>query len=652
MGVLFGLQLWQSHHYTVRVSSDYLNGVARGIEKDTTGSLRTISLFLRDLATVAGQDSDRDDLRRAMSSRSKTIPEIRQAFIADADGNILVSTRADLEGLSVARRPYFTQAAALPPDRSLYLSSPIHVEQTQATVLFATLPRFAGNGRFMGVVGVSLSIDYFNQLTSRMLPAGENAAVLILTEGGDIIARAPSPEAFIGKNVSHGDGFKSHMALGRQTSEHRHVTATDNLEKLSIFHSLRTPGLPPLVIIASQPLDHILAPWRSQAVVHTLVFAALSVAVVVLSSLLWRSHVSLAASEGKLRGMFHEIPLGLALTTQDCRIIETNPAFQEILGRNDEALRDKSVAELTPPEYATQDALLLESLRQTGRFGPCDKKLIRADGSLVEVRVKGMRIIGPHGEPLVWSIVEDIGDERAAARALAESADELSRSNKELEAFAYIASHDLREPLRMINSFLQLLERRLDGRLDQECLEFLAFARDGARRMDRMILDLLEFSRVGRGENSTTETSDMNLVTRSALALLTTATADAKIVVQNLPTVRGNMEMLQRLMQNLISNACKYRHPERPCEIHITWERQADLAHFRVTDNGIGIAEEYRERVFGLFQRLHRSEEIEGSGIGLAICRKTVESLGGAIWVESPTGTGTTFHFTLPLPAN
>jgi len=225
---------------------------------------------------------------------------------------------------------------------------------------------------------------------------------------------------------------------------------------------------------------------------------------------------------------------------------------------------------------------------------------------------------------------------------------ELQRSNAELEQFAYVASHDLQEPLRMVGSYTGLLKRRYQGKLDGEADEFIAYAMGGVTRMQALINDLLTYSRAGRGDRPLEETDSGQALAR-ALDSLQAAIADKQAVVSHgaLPVVCANIIQLTQLFQNLIGNALKFCKDRRP-EIRVGAQRQGPEWVFSVQDNGIGIDPQYRERIFLLFQRLHKREEYEGTGIGLAICKKIVEQQGGRIWVESEPGNGSTFKFTLP----
>ena len=228
--------------------------------------------------------------------------------------------------------------------------------------------------------------------------------------------------------------------------------------------------------------------------------------------------------------------------------------------------------------------------------------------------------------------------------------DALARSNAELEQFAHVASHDLQEPLRMVTSYTQLLERRYKGKLDADADEFIAYTVDGAVRMQRLINDLLAYSQVG-GERTAwnLEHVDCEAVLVQVLTDLKPSMQEHDAVVTHdpLPTVRAERGQLRQVFQNLIANAVKYCGPEPP-RIHVSATRRKGAWTFSVRDNGIGIDPQYAERIFVIFQRLHTRTEYPGSGIGLAICKKIVERHGGRLWVESRPGQGSTFYFTVP----
>lgn len=242
----------------------------------------------------------------------------------------------------------------------------------------------------------------------------------------------------------------------------------------------------------------------------------------------------------------------------------------------------------------------------------------------------------------------ELDERRRAEIKMAQYAGDLKRSNAELEQFAYVASHDLQEPLRMVASFTQLLGKRYRGKLDQDADEFIGFAVDGANRMQVLINDLLTFSRVGTRGKPLAPT-DCEAVLSHALANLHAALKETKAEVTHdpLPTVMADEVQLGQLLQNLLANALKFRGRD-PLRVHIAARRQGDEWIFSVQDNGIGIAPEHQERIFTIFQRLHRREEFPGTGLGLALCKKIAERHGGRIWVESAPGRGSTFYFSIP----
>jgi light-regulated signal transduction histidine kinase (bacteriophytochrome) len=232
--------------------------------------------------------------------------------------------------------------------------------------------------------------------------------------------------------------------------------------------------------------------------------------------------------------------------------------------------------------------------------------------------------------------------------SLQKRASELAESNAELERFAYVASHDLQEPLRMVTSFLQLLEKRYKDKLDQKAHEYIEFAVDGAERMKQLILDLLEYSRVNTSANEQEEV-DLNVIVKDLkLTYSNTLKANGGTIVSNdLPVIKGSKTQILQVFQNLIGNAIKYKSDEKPV-IDISWKDNNAFYEFAIADNGIGINPRFFNKIFILFQRLHNREQYSGTGIGLAICKKIIEKHGGKIWVESESGKGSTFYFTLP----
>jgi PAS domain S-box-containing protein len=272
------------------------------------------------------------------------------------------------------------------------------------------------------------------------------------------------------------------------------------------------------------------------------------------------------------------------------------------------------------------------------------------DGGVRYILGRGHLVRDAGNQPIrMVGIAQDITERKRAEEKLRLALADLGRSNKDLEQFAYVASHDLQEPLRMVSSYTQLLARRYQGQLDASANKFIAYAVDGANRMQRLIEDLLAYSRVGARAKGF-ERIDCTAALDRALANLKAAIDASGAVVTHgpLPAVVHDNLLLVQLFQNLIGNAIKF-HVEAPPRVHVTAEQKAEEWVFAVRDNGIGIDPQYAQRIFTIFQRLHTNEEYSGTGIGLAICKKIVERRGGRIWVESQPGSGSTFYFTVPI---
>lgn len=396
----------------------------------------------------------------------------------------------------------------------------------------------------------------------------------------------------------------------------------------------------------------------------------------------------LVISKIKYRALFENVPVGIFQSTPGGRILTANRILLQMLGYDyKKELMNLNIARdlYTSPQ---DRQLLLKELEEKGEIRNTELTLKRKDGTQIIVWECSHVLKDKRGKVLYYEGIltditerknieaslekyqrhlEDIVKQRTAEiqkineqlkiqidehkkteDALRKISEELKRSNVELQQFAYVASHDLQEPLRMISSYTQLLERRYKGKIDADANEFISFIVEGASRMRNLINDLLAYSGLGN-QKKDFRLTDCNIICDRVIANLQVPIQEnsAVIIKDSLPVVMADGLILSQLFQNLISNAIKFRSKDCP-RIEIVVELHKKEWIFNIRDNGIGIAPEFHERIFVIFQRLHSRTEYPGTGIGLAICKKAVEIHGGRIWVESIPGVGSTFCFSLP----
>jgi PAS domain S-box-containing protein len=331
------------------------------------------------------------------------------------------------------------------------------------------------------------------------------------------------------------------------------------------------------------------------------------------------------------------------------RLANWNPGVERVYGYTAEEIVGRHFSAFYPEEdlKAGKPAKELEVVAEQGRYEE-EGWRVRKDGTRFWANVIVTAVRDEKGRLLGFAkVTRDMTEKRRIEQKLLAQSEELARSNKDLEQFAYVASHDLQEPLRMVASYVQLLERRYRDKLNDDAVEFIRHAVEGVVRMKALINDLLTYSRAGAGREP--EPVDAGAALNEALANLQSAVAEsgAEVKAGALPVVLVDPTQLVQLFQNLVGNALKFRGRERP-RVEIGAVRRGAVWELSVKDNGIGIAAEHRERIFVIFQRLHARGEYPGTGIGLALCKRIVERHGGRLWLESEPGRGSTFFFTLP----
>jgi PAS domain S-box-containing protein len=353
-----------------------------------------------------------------------------------------------------------------------------------------------------------------------------------------------------------------------------------------------------------------------------------------------------------LEGIVDTAHEGLLVLDSELRVKRANRSFYQVFEAKQEETENQFIYELGNGQWNIPKlrGLLENLLKENTEVRDFEVQHSFQDIGQKTMLVNARQLFHPDRNiNMILVAINDITERKQAEESMEQYARELTRSNEELEQFAYVASHDLQEPLRMVTSYLQLLERRYKYRLDPDADKFIDYAVDGAARMKTLITDLLAFSRVGSSNNGFTRT-DANAVLARVLTNLRPLIEEtrAEIISDELPMLMADGGQLVQVFQNLLHNGIKFRGEREPI-VTIRCEQKDGNWVFSVKDNGIGIEPQYLDRVFLLFRRLHGLREYPGTGIGLAICRKIIERHGGRIWVESTPGEGSTFYFTIPI---
>jgi PAS domain S-box-containing protein len=365
-----------------------------------------------------------------------------------------------------------------------------------------------------------------------------------------------------------------------------------------------------------------------------------------------RAALALRESEERFRGVFEQAPIGMAIAGLDGRFQQVNSALCRMLGIDPGQAAGASWDDFLDPSADDSANLSRRAQRSPNPSAilECDTRFRARDGRCIDVQWSLSLARDARGEPSCQvGQVCDISPRKRAEAALTRYAADLDRSNRDLQDFASVASHDLQEPLRMVKSYLELLSRRYKGKLDSDADEFIGYALEGAGRMQNFVAGLLAYSRVGAPLRDCREV-DTRASLEAALANLHMAVREtgATVTHSGLPRIEADGLQVTQLLQNLVANSIKFRSQEPP-RIHIEAKPRRGHWEFRVSDNGIGIDPRYSDRVFQVFQRLHSQSRYPGAGIGLAVCKRIVERHGGTIHLEEPAADGgATFVFTLP----
>ena len=653
---------------------------------------------------VSGSDEpiDPESCSAAMGILLTQNPRYANVGFASADGTIFCSGLPQTQSTDASQRSWFQQAVQT---RQFAVGNfEIGTTAKQQTISFS-YPVLDRQGDVRLVIFSVLDLAWLNDQAAQIqLPEG--AVLTIGDSSGVILVRSPEPDEWVGQSVPETPLFQAMLASPQGTAE---LVGVDDVRRVYAFTRLGEPGQPYAYLSVGLSTETVFGA-ANEALVRNL--ALLGVVAVLALLAAWfggdwfilsgvrvlvraarrvgegdlRTRTGLAHDRGEIgqlarafdemseamerrerermaaeealreteqrfRSFVEHAADAIFMVNERGTIVATNPASERMFGYAGDELVGSSVDTLLPDalrsRHIAHRAAFWSSPDARAMGAGMDLHARRKDGSEFPVAI-GLTPLSAAGERLVAATVSDVTAQKRAEERLKQTVEDLGRSNRELEQFAYVASHDLQEPLRMVGNYTQLLARRYHGKLDGDADEFIGYAVDGAKRMQALINDLLSLSRVGtRGkELAVTDTEAVFSRTLEDLQAAM-AEANAQITHDLLPHVLADDVQLGQLLQNLIGNAIKFAGDGAP-QVHVSARPDGDRYVFSVRDNGIGIAQDYFEKIFVIFQRLHARQQYPGTGIGLAVCKKIVERHGGRIWVESEPGKGATFYFTLP----
>ncbi len=585
------------------------------------------------------------------------LPVIDTMGVFDHQGrSIAHSSIYPAPSANVADREYF-KTLATAGGRKTVITAPLVSRLTGKTIVFYVTRISGPDGVFRGVVTVGVNPGFFRD-SFRVALIRPGSTFALFRSDATLLVRHPHAEDVIGKSFSQLKLFKE--LVPKAPAGTYEITSTiDNAERLVSYRLL---GQYPLLINASFDMNELLAEWRKNAWrLGGGAAASVLLLLVLLAVIIHQLHrralqaKALEESEAHYRTLYNNTPVMLHSIDADMRIINVSDYWLSKMGYSREEVLGKRSSDFMTPE--SREITINESLPKFIRDGKVDSfaiQMVTKSGELLDILLSA---IAQYDEPGKFkqslSVLIDITERNRLDTELHKTLEDLGRSNADLEQFAYVASHDLQEPLRMVSTYVQLLARRYKGQLDADADDFIGFAAEGAQRMSRMIAELMEYSRIHSDAHPFVSV-DLNNVARVALDNLRVRIDEEKasVEVAPLPMVFGDHGQMVSLFQNLIGNGLKYSREGVAPHIHITANRLADYWHICVADNGIGIESEYLEKIFRLFQRLHVRGAYEGTGIGLTVCKRIIERHGGRIWAESVHGEGSQFIFTIPATAD
>ncbi|GEM_PF-1546813 len=681
-GAMTATQLYNSRQRHLEAGRELALALSNAAAQRVAANLSGIdALLLEAQARVPISGLVPDEVLEPLRQRMLAIRDLRGLSFVTPDGILRQVVHRNGREISknksadVSDRPHVQFQRRNWHEKALALSPPALDRLTESQAWYASRPVVAQDGSLVGLVAVVMETNLLEAPLQAAMPGSGDAAGIFSTDG-ILYARLPAQPQAIGRSMAESEVYKAYNALGAKGGITDLTSITDQQRRSVGFTPV--PGYP-LVVNVGINHQRLLEQWWHEARIHGGIQAALTLTIFILAWGMVRAERRQAAAVDKLRQVerahIEELSAQVIQRTDELQrslealgeseerfrlIADTSPLPLVVTRRADgiviyinaqaaeafQVPQDQAKGKVAPNfwENPADRTRMVETLVRDGYVRDLEAVLKRADGQRFTALLSGA--FGTlQGESIVLISVMDISDRKQLQ-------EELARSNAELERFSYAISHDLQEPLRMVASYVGLIERRYTERLDDQGREFIAFAIDGAKRMSRMINELLEYSRVRRQTWHFSDT-DLNQVMQDALANLDNRIKEcgAQINISPLPILPADSGQLMRVLQNLIGNSLKYCTPSRPPVIEVTTRQDGENWVIEIQDNGLGFDPDASGRLFQVFQRLHTASGIDGTGIGLALCRSIVVAHGGTITARSD-GPDQGAIFTLCLPAS
>ncbi|OAN54152.1 histidine kinase [Paramagnetospirillum marisnigri] len=659
-----GYWSWSQYHRLLASSTVLLEQLTSAVEEQTLRLFKQAETSLivsrhwmaghptEDPGTAPTFTALVDSLRGA----SEGMLDIR--MVGRNGGLFYIPKRSPKPLADVSDRDYY-KAQLTPATRGFFIGNPLVSRVTGKWGIPVSIPVDVAGGD-VGIVFVAMELDRIAKTFEAERPKPDGA-ISIMRADGTFLFRVPAGNNIIGQSIAGTPSWDQNISQSSRGTYYSDGTAVGTPPKLVSFIRLKEY---PLYVTVAAEVDDLLIPWRRETFTLVSIAVVMTLLSVVAASILLRAMKGGEIAQRETERAHRDAKLildaagdGICGVDASGAVTFINPAARRMLGlmaadpvgRNFHLLCHHSHPDGSP--YAGADCPVTQTLTDGQTREVHQETFWHSTGRPVPVDLVASAVTDEDSVVGAVVVFHDIAERIKAEQRLARQAAELARSNADLEQFAYIASHDLREPLRQVSSYVSLLERRYGEQLEQDAKDFIAFARDGAARMNQLVIDLLDFSRVGHSAQPLEQVALGRAVDDACANLAARITETGARVVRDdeLPVVAGNTGELVRLFQNLIGNALKYRDPDRDPEVSVSARRDGTNWVVTVADNGIGIDSAYFDKIFGIFQRLHTRDKFDGTGIGLAICKKIIEQMGGNIWVESDPGRGSSFHFTLPI---